>query len=75
MGQDFDSAVAAALKGRSSVGRDSDDIGSEIAVTVPVRGASGVLGAVVVAVPAQPTTLASGGPGLPSVASPWCYSG
>ena len=30
-------------------------IGPEIAVTVPVRGASGVLGAVVVAVPAQPT--------------------
>ena len=54
-GPDFDSAVAAALKGRSSVGSDSDDDGSEIAVTVPVRGASGVLGAVVVAVPAQPT--------------------
>jgi signal transduction histidine kinase len=54
-GPDFDSAVAAALKGRSSVGSDSDDDGPEIAVTVPVPGTSGVLGAVMVAVPAQPT--------------------
>jgi signal transduction histidine kinase len=54
-GPDFNSAVGAALQGRSSVGTDSDDDGPEIAVTVPVPGSSGVLGAVVVAVPAQPT--------------------
>ena len=53
--QDFDTAVAAALRGQATVSRDSDDDGPETAVAVPVRGPAGVLGVVVVAVPAQPT--------------------
>ncbi len=55
--QDFDTAVAAALKGHSTVSRDSDDDGPETAVAVPVRGPAGVLGVVVVAVPALPTQM------------------
>jgi signal transduction histidine kinase len=54
-GEEFKSAVQAALKGNSTVSRDSDDDGPETAVAVPVPGRSGVLGVVVVAVPAQPT--------------------
>jgi signal transduction histidine kinase len=54
-GADFETAVAAALLGHSHVSGHSDDDGPEIAVAVPVRGANGLLGAAVVAVPAQPT--------------------
>jgi len=54
-GPDVDQGVAAALHGRSSVSRDSDDDGPEISVAVPVQGPTSLLGAVVVAVPAQPT--------------------
>jgi signal transduction histidine kinase len=59
-GPDFDDAIADALQGRTRVSRDADDDGPEISVAVPVRGTTirgtaGVLGVVVVAVPAQPT--------------------
>ncbi|MDQ1398820.1 MAG: hypothetical protein QOK20_752 [Acidimicrobiaceae bacterium] len=54
-GPDFETAVAAARLGRSQVGAHSDDEGPETAVVVPVRGPTGLLGVVVVAVSARPT--------------------
>ncbi|MDQ1427859.1 MAG: hypothetical protein QOK39_1335 [Acidimicrobiaceae bacterium] len=54
-GPDFEAAVAAALLGHTRVSGHADDDGPEIAVAVPIKGSSGLLGAAVVAVPAQPT--------------------
>jgi signal transduction histidine kinase len=54
-GPDLETAVAAALLGHTQLSRRSDDDGPETAVAVPVRGAKGLLGVAVVAVPAQPT--------------------
>jgi signal transduction histidine kinase len=54
-GGDYEAAVAAALVGHSEVSHHNDGEGPETAVAVPVRGAGGLLGAAVVAVPAQPT--------------------
>jgi signal transduction histidine kinase len=54
-GPDFETAVAAARLGHSHVGAHADDDGPETAVVIPVRGSSGLLGVVVVAVSARPT--------------------
>jgi len=54
-GPEFHDAVAAALRGRTTVSHDVDDGGPETVVTVPVRSPTGILGAVAVAVPAAPT--------------------
>jgi signal transduction histidine kinase len=55
-GNDYETAVAAALLGHSAISRHYDDNGPETAVAVPIKGTSGaLLGVAVVAVPAQPT--------------------
>jgi len=51
---DLDTEVTAALAGRSQVGRRLDEDGPEVAAAVPVRSETGVLGVVVVALPARP---------------------